>query len=126
MVLIAVMLLSLSCQPPHKIQAPHNQPSSDIHTITAPIIEKPFNQKNGVSNNQMEYYIRRSIQDYFIKFCESQIQRAELDNYLESVSGPIKTAKMDIEIRQGEWDNCSQPIGPQSRVGPYIVILKIY
>ena len=126
MVLIVVMLHSLSCEPPHKIQAPHNQPSGGIQTITSPIIEKPFIKKNGVSTDQMEYYIRRSMQDYFIKFCESPINRAELDTYLESVNDPIKTATMDIEIRQGEWDNCGQPIGPQSRVGTYIVILKIY
>ena len=37
----------------------------------------------------------------------------------------IKSVTLEIEIKDGEWDNCNIPGYVQSRTGPYIVINKI-
>ncbi|HOP64183.1 MAG TPA: hypothetical protein PK358_13890 [Spirochaetota bacterium] len=93
--------------------------------ITVPVITKSFISKSGRVTDIREYYIRRSIQDYFIKFCESGITSGELEEYLSTIEGAVRTATMEVEFRNGEWDRCEGDPEQQSRIGEYAVIHKI-
>lgn len=94
--------------------------------ISCPIVEKEFMRKNGQLSGYTEYYLERSIQDYFIKFCESSVSKEELELALEKQDGMIKTLKLEIELREGEWDICpDDPAEMQSRIGEYAVIYRI-
>jgi len=104
-------------------KSPENQTKPE-KIITTPIVEKHFYNKIGEKTDQTEFYIQQSVQDYFIKFCESEITREQLVEALSKIESPIKTLTLKIEIRDGEWDSCdSYPV--QSRVGKYAVILSI-
>lgn len=53
------------------------------HIISVPIIEKPMVIKGEVQE-MTDLYIERSVQDYFIKFCESKVTRKEVENALSA------------------------------------------
>ncbi len=92
----------------------------DKFVITGHILEKEFIIKNGVSSGIMELYFRASIQDYFIKFCESKITKEDLEPFVN------KVISAHVEIKNGNWDICpDDPQEMQSRVGPYIIIKEI-
>jgi hypothetical protein len=93
--------------------------------VTAPLVLKSFVKKSGERTDLKEWYIQRSIQDYFIKFCESKVTRQELEAYLAEHGGPLKTAKLEVEFREGNWDICDDNELMQSRVGAYVVIYRI-
>lgn len=94
--------------------------------ISAPIVLKNFVDTKAKITNQKDYYIERSIQDYFIKFCESEVTREELETYLATKDGIIiKAATLEIEYRDGEWDSCNDDAKEQSRTGPYVIIYRI-
>ena len=95
------------------------------YLITAPIVKKNFVNKAGVTTGQIEYYIQQSMQDYFIKFCESNISIKELNEKLENIEGDIKALQLEVEMREGDWDICDGNHEVQSRIGEYMVILKI-
>lgn len=95
------------------------------YIISAPIVTKSFVKKNGQPTDRKEYYIQRSIQDYFIKFCESEINIEDMEVELARSNSFIKTLKLEIEYRSGEWDVCDEHIDQQSRVGEYVVVHRI-
>lgn len=99
---------------------------SSARKITAEIVAKKFHDKRGVQKDFDEYYIRMSVQDYFIKFCESNITRLDVEELLKNNDNLIKTFTMEVDFRNGEWDLCEEDIPAQSRIGEYAVILKIY
>ena len=95
------------------------------YIITVPIVLKNFMKKNGAITNQGEWYLRRSIQDYYIKFCESAVDRMALEQHLEGLSGMIKAPTLEVEFREGYWDLCDPAEMHQSRVGDYVVVHRI-
>ena len=105
-------------------------PASDsTQIIRGLIVEKPFVNKVGKASDFKEMYFRLSVQDYFIKFCESKITKAQLQAHLDSLpeAGPLgdKAVTLEIEIKNGEWDICDEEYPVQSRVGDYIVVYRI-
>jgi hypothetical protein len=92
--------------------------------ISAELVQLQFEAKNGKITDYTEWYVRRSVQDYFIKFCESGITRKELEKTLERQNSAIKSLTMEVEFKEGMWDKCSDEL-VQSRTGPYIIIHKI-
>lgn len=97
---------------------------SNIQIVNVPIVEKPFIKKNGMPTDRKEFYLQMSIQDYYIKFCESEIKEADLKERLDRQTGPIKTLKLEVEFKKGEWDRCGEE-AVQSRVGDYVLIHRI-
>ena len=84
------------------------------------VVEKGFRKKNGKTSGHTELYLRCSIQDYFIKFCESQVSKDEVLRYLN------RGIEVEMEVLEGEWDSCPDDKYPvQSRVGYYAIIKKI-
>lgn len=110
---------------------PVNNKTADVatkdgkHIISAPIVSKNFVMKNGKATEHSEYYIQRSIQDYFIKFCEGNVTVTELEKHLKKQTGELKSLTLEIEIKDGMWDSCDNENLVQSRTGPYIVIYRI-
>ena len=93
--------------------------------ISAPVVEKTFINKRGKIQKFTDYYVQRSIQDYFIKFCESGITRKELEKALaRQKDSLIKTLTMEVEIKKGFWDSCGPEL-VQSRTGAYMIIHRI-
>ena len=97
----------------------------DTYIVSAPIVAKRFVKKNGEVTDIKEYYLQRSIQDYFIKFCESDISREDLETHLANDQSFIKTVKLEVEFKKGLWDVCDETEEVQSRVGEYVVIKRI-
>lgn len=126
-VLLLLVGMSLSCSiRKEKEQSVYDTPNPVAYTIiTAPIVKKNFVNKAGRTTDHVEYYIQRSIQDYYIKFCESNVSIKELNEKLESIEGDIKALQLEVEFRNGEWDICDENHEAQSRIGEYAVILKI-
>jgi len=119
----------LSCAKQNKMVMAGNKTEDELtrngkKIITAPVVAKNFIKKNGQSASHTEMYIQRSIQDYFIKFCESKITREDLEKHL-SGKGFIKTATLEVEFREGSWDICDNNLEQQSRIGEYVVIHRI-
>jgi len=84
---------------------------------TGEIVEKTFIKKNGELGNFTELYFRASVQDYYIKFCESTITKEDLTPFIG------KVISVDAEIVKGNFDTCPDVEIPQeSREGYYIVI----
>lgn len=104
---------------------PDEKTEQGTSIIAAPIVEKKFVKKNGVELDFSEYYIQRSIQDYFIKFCEGKVTRAQLKEALDKKAGPMKSLKLEVEFRKGLWDVCDGNHDQQSRVGDYVVLWNI-
>lgn len=93
------------------------------------VVEKEFINKVGQTSGVKELYFRLSVQDYFIKFCESKVSKQELLAYLkrdttQSVLGD-KAISLEIEILNGSWDICDYSQRVQSRMGKYIIIHRI-
>ena len=84
------------------------------------LIEEAFEKKNGVSTGHMELYIRCSVQDYFIKFCESEVTSEDVAKYVG------QSVEVTYEIRAGNWDICkTDPQEMQSRIGNYAVVYSM-
>ena len=93
---------------------------TDTQTTTCQLVEKSFTNKGGKITDYKELYLRCSIQDYFIKLCESKVTRKDLEPYID------KGITVKMEIRQGMWDHCDpNPAYAQSRTGIYVAILSI-
>jgi hypothetical protein len=99
--------------------------SAKTEIITVPVVRKKFVKKNTKITDYDEYYLQRSIQDYFIKFCESKVTRKEIESALKKVKGPIKTLTLKVEFKEGFWDSCEEGVMVQSRTGEYVVIMEI-
>ena len=84
------------------------------------LIEKEFINKGGKISEYKELYLQCSIQDYFIKICESHVNLKDLKPYINS------GIKVKVEIKDGLWDHCSDdPAYSQSRMGTYVIITEI-
>jgi hypothetical protein len=84
------------------------------------LIEKVFINKGGKITDYKELYLQCSIQDYFIKICESNVTLEDLKPYINS------GINIKMEIKDGMWDHCSDdPAYAQSRMGTYVVIKEI-
>ena len=93
--------------------------SPDDKSMTGHIVEKPFVNKVNQPTGVMELYFRASIQDYFIKFCESELTREELEPFID------KAVTVNADVVDGEWDNCDGIDMQQSRMGRYMIIKKL-
>jgi hypothetical protein len=94
--------------------------SQDTMKAGCLVVEKEAIMKNGQPTGRMEMYLRCSVDDYYIKFCESKVTRKELEPYLEN------GVSVEMEIRDGYWDICpGYPQEMASRVGKYVVIFEI-
>lgn len=131
LLLILVVFCMPSCTLLHQKENMKKNKMADTSTgdhkfiLTAPIVSKSFVKKNGAATNHKEYYIQRSIQDYYIKFCESKIKRKVLEDYLANKSGLIKTVTLEVELKNGHWDICDENFMQQSRMGEYMIIHRI-
>lgn len=115
-----IFSLLFSCTSNKEVTTGNKMALSEPGTISCQLIEKEFINKGGKVQEYKELYLRCSVQDYFIKFCESNVTSMELEPYLNSGI----TVKM--EIREGRWDHCEgDPDYAQSRIGKYVVILAI-
>jgi hypothetical protein len=97
-----------------KVKAPNEK------YTTCVLVEKSFVNKGGKMGDFKELYLQCSVQDYFIKICAGGVTEKELRKYLNL------RITVDMEIREGRWDHCSNDLAhAQSRVGVYVVIHKI-
>ncbi len=128
--ILALGFLVYACGSTQEV-APIKNKTADVPTedgryiITAPIVLKNFVLKNAKVSEHSEYYVQRSVQDYFIKFCEGNITVDELEKHLNKQKGDIKSLTLEIEIKDGLWDSCDHSEMVQSRTGPYIVIYRV-
>ncbi|MDF1671916.1 MAG: hypothetical protein P1U41_00285 [Vicingaceae bacterium] len=84
------------------------------------LIEKEFVNKGGKIAVFKELYLRCSVQDYFIKLCESNLTHEELEQYIGN------GISVEVEIKDGMWDHCDEnQAHVQSRMGPYAVIKSL-
>ena len=83
------------------------------------VVEKAFVNKVGKTTEFKELYLRCSIQDYFIKFCESKVSLKKMKKYID------KGLTVTYEVKEGEWDICEGEPEIQSRIGAYAIVLKI-
>lgn len=103
-----------------------DQPSGENRVIiSAPIVEKTFVNKNSKAGEYTELFLSRSIQDYFIKFCEGNVTREEIEKHI-SKDDFLPSLKLEVEFKEGLWDKCPEDeYEVQSRSGEYVVIYKI-
>lgn len=90
--------------------------------VSVPIVEKPRDLKSGKETSEVDYYIRRSIADYYIKFCESEVTKEDfLVEYNKTDDDFIRTMQIEIQLKSGELDKCDDsPV--QSRIGEYVIV----
>lgn len=125
-----ICLFAISCNNQKPTILKKNK-TKDISTgegkyiISAPIVAKKFVDVDGKIENRQEYFIERSIQDYFIKFCESKVSREEFETYLSKKPENKKTATLEVEYVDGNWDECEETNSKQGRIGTYIIIHNI-
>jgi len=93
--------------------------------ITAEVIEKERTDKRGEIISGTDLYVRRSAQDYFIKFSESAVTKEAVQKEMDKIKHTIKSLSMEAEIRNGLWDSCDGKEMTQSRTGAYIVIHRL-
>lgn len=93
--------------------------------ITAEVIEKARTDKRGEIISGADLYVRRSVQDYFIKFSESAVTEEGIKKAMGRIKQNIKSLTMEIEIRNGLWESCDGKETEQSRMGAYIVIHRL-
>lgn len=93
--------------------------------ISGPIVQRKRMKKNGEWSGEVDFYVQRSVQDYFIKFCESEVTLEAFQEHWEGIDSMIKTMGLEVEFREGLWDQCGEE-EVQSRVGPYLVVYQIY
>ena len=123
-------LLFSSCSTPKEgiesgLKTPDEKTERGTYIITAPIVYKSAMSKRNVDMEFKDVYIQRSIQDYYIKFCESMISRAELEEHMNKISGDIKALTLEVQFREGEWDICEGDPMMQSRIGQYVIIYRV-
>lgn len=121
--LALLVFIAISCSmSKEKSNFGEKKPQDPDHFImSGELVEKEFYKKNGEPAGFTELYFRASIQDYFIKFCESKVTKKELEPYVD------KVVRIEAEIRNGDWDICADdPQEMQSRIGSYLIIKKRY
>lgn len=84
------------------------------------VVEKGYFGKNGKPSGRKELYLRCSIQDYFIKFCESAVSKEDVLPFLN------QAITVEMTVKKGDWDSGPNDLyAIQSRVGTYAVIHRI-
>jgi hypothetical protein len=89
-------------------------------------VSKISNDAKGEKSIDEEWYVRLSVQDYFIKWCECGVTQKEVEKLLAKQTGMIKTLEVDFEIKSGDWDNCDPNVIATSRTGKYVIINNVY
>lgn len=125
--ILIVSLTVLSCSSVNNTQGDkqiqNKESMATNNTMSGQLVKKEFTNKIGEGNGIYEYYFRASIQDYFIKFCESKVAKAEIEALNLS---EFDTFTVEAEIVEGEWDICpDDPAEMQSRIGKYLRIIKV-
>lgn len=121
--LILSVLVVVSCFNPNKKQIQKEDSMTTHQILNGQIVKKEFINKAGKPSGFYEYYLRCSIQDYFIKFCESNVTKKDIDALN---LGEFDGVSVEAEILDGTWDICpNDPQEMQSRIGQYVVIYKI-
>lgn len=93
--------------------------------ISAEIVKKEFFNKAGKATGRYEYYVRRSIQDYYVKLCESAVTKEDIEEHLKKLEDELMPIlQLEVEFKDGLWDQCSEE-EVQSRAGEYVVIHRI-
>lgn len=117
---IMLLFLLMACKSNTTHQYTPNLKNPNAKHTTCILVEKNFINKAGKMGDFTELYLQCSVQDYFIKICESDVSLDELKEYLN------QGITVDMEIREGMWDHCSDNLAySQSRMGTYVVIKKI-
>ena len=97
---------------------------NSLRTYSGQVVSKTTETKGSKNPNQGDLYFRLSTGDYFIKFCESDVTFDQIEPFIQN-EFEIKSVTLEIEFKEGEWDNCKEPGYVQSRTGPYVIIKKI-
>ena len=119
------LLLMVSCSqksntPMNVNKSPDQKTQNEYHKMSGILVEKEFIGKNGIGTGRMEYYFRASIQDYFIKICDSDVSKEELVPYLN------KGITVMAQTLEGDWDICTEDdFNMQSRIGWHMIIKEI-
>lgn len=93
-------------------------------TITCEVVLKDDSMFGNSDSSKKEYYIRRSIQDYYIKFSESEITEEEITERLRKKENYfIKMLSLTVAFKEGYWDDDLEK-QTDSRKGPYVVLYK--
>lgn len=102
-----------------------NDSITEITKVKCQVIEKKFLDKQGNSTDKSgnhygkDIYIRLDENDYFIKFCESQVK------YEEIIKLVNKEVFLELRFLEGDWDICFESNQVQSRIGKYVTINKV-
>lgn len=108
-----------------KLRKQKDQTTDDgNYVITAPIVSHQFKDEQGNIIDK-EYYIQRSVQDYYIKFSESAVSKEEIESKLSKIAGDIKTLTLEIEYKSGDWDEAPPSNSFQIRGGDYVIVYRI-
>ena len=97
---------------------------NSLRTYSGQVVSKISETKGSKNPNEGDLYFRLSTGDYFIKFCESDVTFDQIEPFIQK-EFEIKSVSLEIEFKEGEWDNCKEPGYVQSRTGPYVIIKKI-
>lgn len=118
---------SLKTNPMVHNKTPDKKNKNGYLEFSCEVISKPFVNKRGQKTNRVDYYLRRSIQDYFIKFCESSISQSDLESHLKlQENKSIKMIRVEADFNEGSWDDCGQGDEVESRMGEYAIIKRIF
>ncbi len=90
---ISFFLIFPSC----KVQNMKYNKEDGTETVTAMLVEKSFVKKNGERTDSKELYLRHLDEDYFIKFCESNVTIEELKKEQN------KTKLILMKVRFEKW-----------------------
>lgn len=120
LVVFLSIILFTSCKVVEKpVEQPRLKDPKSPYTSCV-LIEKEFVNKGGKITEYKELYLQCSIQDYFIKICESNVTLEDLKPYINS------GIKVKMKIKDGMWDHCNDdPAYAQSRMGTYVIITEI-
>ncbi|NMH86914.1 hypothetical protein [Flavivirga algicola] len=130
-ILVCMMCLFVASCSSQKTASTAKSITEDIATgngkyiISALVVFKDFVLKNGETTKHKDAYLRRSNQDYYIKFCKSKISRKDLEKHLSKINKAVKVATLEVEFRNGLWDVCDGNFEQQSRKGAYVIVHRI-
>ena len=124
-----VSLIFCTCQitNPNKMtkqKKPDTKTENNTVIISGEIILAVCDE-NKDENRVEEFFIRRSIQDYFINLAQSKIKSEDLRPYVSKSYEDIITAKLEVDYVEGKWHQCSGMFGPREHEGIYVVVHKI-
>ncbi len=94
----------------------------------SPIKRKTFINRKGIASSREDLYLEYKTVDYYIKFCESTVDRISLEELLKNneQSCDAQNYKLEFKIKNGEWDVCPEDkFEVQSRIGDYAVLFNV-